>query len=277
MTGPWTANCVGHGNMPHFMRFLMWVNYTNGMCFYYLCGRVKHYWDNREVPIYLTSKAQLTMTIILAPLSLLILVTVGILTLRCLYHIVFTGMTQIESWEYERIEAQLESGRLYSTLRMNYQTIFGKELKSFISWSTAHNRIRDTMDESELAQLGIDDIVFPYDVNPWRNAVNACGYPWSWVLPWGRPLGDGLSFERNELIGNEDELSSLPWPPDGAHQEPNKETSDYLKIDQNFYDDNNERVLRRRGAHANRMGEEWSNEYGEKLSDFGVDVEGSDA
>jgi palmitoyltransferase len=202
----------------------------------------------------------------------MVAITVGILTFRCFYNILFGGMTQIEGWEHERIESQLESGRLYPIIKRNYKLIFGKELKSLISWSTSHNILRDTMDEPDALNIGIDDFVFPYDVNPWANLINAFGYPWNWLLPWGGPRGDGITFQKNELLDSHDEdLSSLPWPPDGNHQDRVEEV-----IGQpDEFSDENERIVRRRvvSPETDIGRAEWRNDFGEKLSDFGVDID----
>lgn len=246
--------------MPHFLRFLLWVNYTNGLCFYYLCKRLNSYWDDRDLPIYLISKTSLTVSIILALLSFLVIITVGILTLRCLYHILFTSMTQIEAWEFERIEAQLENGKLYPKLKRNFQLLFDRPMAQVTSWSTSHNVLKDSMDESDMANFGIDDIVFPYDVNPWNNLITSLGYPWCWILPWGGANGNGLEFDKTNLIDTEDDLSSLPWPPDGGHQD---------KDGANEFIDDKERVVRRRATIADTT--QWSNVFGETISDYGVD------
>lgn len=267
--GPWTANCVGHYNMPHFLRFLLWVVWTNGFCLYYLLKRDKSYWDDRHLPSYLISKTSLTMAIVLTPLAILVEVSVGVLAIRCFYHILSSGMTQIECWEYERLEEQCENGKLYPILRDNYRKLFGKDLKSYTSWSMTPQVLRDSMDESDYAQFGIDDIIFPYDLGPWSNLIHAFGHPYKWILPFAGPIGDGLTFPVNEYVEPEDDLSSMPWPPDGWHQDKDSDATIDQQSDQFF--DENERVIRRRKTGAVRS--QWENRYGESLADFGVDMD----
>lgn len=216
------------------------------------------------------------MTIILVPLSAFVLLTVGILAMRCFYHISITGMTQIESWEYERLESQMASGRLRHKIKRNFELLFGKELKNVTSWSSGNNVVRESQDQNNnnnSLYFTVDDLVFPYDINPWSNLIQAFGYPWNWLLPWGKALGDGLHYPRNEFSNPEDQdIGSLPWPPDGAHQDriPDHESPFNDTIDQD-----NEHVVTRRmiDPRSNMKRTEWFNDFGEKLSDFGVDID----
>lgn len=180
-------------------------------------------------------------------------------------------MSQIESWEYERLESQLSSERLRSKIMRNYEILFGKELKDVTSWSSGANVVREPQ-ESTTPFFTVDDLVFPYDINAWSNLIEAFGYPWNWLLPWGRPLGDGLHYPKNDFVSTDDQdLSSLPWPPDGGHQDRGGSAS-FNDIVQD-----NEHVVSRRAVYhdpRNNMGRtEWYNDFGEKLSDFGVDVD----
>lgn len=268
---PWTANCVGHANTPHFLRFLLWVMYTNGQCCYYLWLRLLQYWEDRALPIYMVSKTTLTITIVLTLLSMFVEFSVGTLTLRFFYGIMFTGMSQIERWEWDRIESQHTTPRFYDKLSKNFKTIFGKDLPSSKHWAAA-SRVSNV----ERPFVDLDEIVFPYDINPWTNLINAFGYPWSWILPFGQPRGDGLTWQKDELLElDNDDISSMPWPPDLSHDD--KEGNEGLR-DIDIVDENNEIALRRRMVsqdQSSRMTsrEEWTNGYGEGLSDFGVDVE----
>ncbi|CCH41932.1 Palmitoyltransferase PFA4 [Wickerhamomyces ciferrii] len=268
---PWTANCVGHGNMPHFIRFLLWVDYTTGYTLVHLFKRAATYWNDRNLPAYLIDKTPLAATIILIPLSLFVLTTVGILTLRVFYHIMFSGMSQIETWEYERLESQIHTERTRDKIRQNYETIFGKELENVSSWSFSRGSASEDSQSSGSPNFTIDDIVFPYDLNPWKNLIQAFGYPWNWLLPWGGLLGNGLEFPRSEYASIQDQdLGSLPWPPDSGHQD-RLSRGDQTDIVQ----DNETVVTRSSGVyHRNDLNRtEWYNDFGEKLSDFGVDLD----
>lgn len=101
---PWTNNTVGHRNMPHFMRFLVWVDATVGYLFIRLCIRILQLWRDRHLPSYLFDKTEVILSIIFLPFSFFVVFTVGILTLRVFINIV-NGITQIESWECDRIDS----------------------------------------------------------------------------------------------------------------------------------------------------------------------------
>lgn len=179
-----------------------------------------------------------------------------------------TGMSQIESWEYERLESQLSSERLRSRIAKNYETLFGKELQNVTSWSSGSHTLREPQDRSGIPSFTVDDLVFPYDINPWTNLIHAFGYPWNWLLPWGKALGDGLRYPKSEFANPDDQdLSSLPWPPDGGHQD---RISEQVELTED-----NEQVVSRRvyDPRSNMKRTEWFNDFGEKLSDFGVDVD----
>jgi palmitoyltransferase len=47
---PWTYNCVGHNNMPHFIRFLVWVLISTSYAFYHLCCRAMDLYSMRSLP-----------------------------------------------------------------------------------------------------------------------------------------------------------------------------------------------------------------------------------
>ncbi|KAH3669018.1 hypothetical protein WICMUC_005117 [Wickerhamomyces mucosus] len=269
---PWTANCVGYENMPHFVRFLVWVDYTNSYAFLSISAKAKTFWRDRNLPVYLTSKLQLTATIVLFMLSLLVLITVGALTLRVLWHILFTGRTQIESWDLERIETQVESKSFIDKLEKNFKDIYGKSPKNFRSWSTSHRIVKD-MDGIPLIE--IDDIIFPYNTNILENLIRTLGYPWNWILPWAGPIGNGLTFKKDqdciydESSAEEPDISTLPWPPDSGHQDIIAHNKSELGFQEIIID--SERVVKQYSTLVKRS--QWSNDYGEKLSDFGVDDE----
>lgn len=101
---PWTNNTVGHRNMPHFMRFLAWVDMTVGYLFIRLCIRVLQLWRDRHLPSYLFDKTEVILSIVFLPGSFFVLFTVGILTIRVFVNMC-NGITQIESWECDRVES----------------------------------------------------------------------------------------------------------------------------------------------------------------------------
>lgn len=197
---PWTLNCVGHGNLPHFLRFLGWVVFTTGYTGVQLTLRTIQFYQDRNLPAYLMRKSELIAVIVLLPVDIFVCLTVLLLLVRCLANVV-TGTTQIESWEKERMETQARSLRFWDSVKNNYRLRHGQEMPELHSWTRPGS------------PMTADDIVFPYDLGFYRNTVNALGLPWTWLLPWGKPATDGIHFE----IVTDDQLD-LPWPPDGGYK-----------------------------------------------------------
>ncbi|CAN6608389.1 palmitoyltransferase Pfa4p [Trichomonascus vanleenenianus] len=106
---PWTYNCVGHSNMPHFIRFLLWVDISCSYGLYHLIKRAIDLYQSRRLPAYMVPKSEIVMTVILTPLVFFILFSVGLLTLRVFTNII-NGMSQIEQWESERVASLVRRG-----------------------------------------------------------------------------------------------------------------------------------------------------------------------
>lgn len=281
---PWTYNCVGHRNLPHFLRFLIWQILGCGFILVQLSKRVIQYYVDSNLPSYLIDKKEMFAVIFLLPIDLFILVTVFILFVRCIINILFKGMTQIEVWEMERIDSQIHSERIWLQIRKNYFQLHGKEMPVLISWNRparfyemdANELIPDNIDENTIVpkDFTTDDIVFPYDMDMWTNLVKACGSPWAWLLPWGGPKENGYHFEKNDFM--EDDQLGLPWPPDGGHQESFAPMDNEINISDSELQDMS--TLRRRlDPRLNLKRSEWMNDLGETLDDFGVDLDAEDA
>lgn len=305
---PWTNNCVGHENFPHFLRFVVSVVVTTGWLLIELFKRVVQYYEDRNLPSYLIDKREMFAVIFLLPIDLFVFATITILLGRCIINLIFKGMTQIEVWEKERIEQQFYSERMWAQIRQNYFKLYKKPLPELTSWnhdSRYYDELaqkEDELDELEETQTSfelhehqlqqeehndnqeslvpksftMDDIVFPYDYGLWSNLIQACGYPWMWLMPLGGPRGNGYVFPPNEYV-EEDQLG-LPWPPDGGHQEisviNNQPDFDDLLTDDHTIRPQDLGPLRRRlDPRLNLSRKEWMNEMGETLNDFGVDVD----
>ncbi|CDK26083.1 unnamed protein product [Kuraishia capsulata CBS 1993] len=269
---PWTLSCVGFGNMPQFMRFLFWVQVTTGFVLVQLFLRLSVYWQDRDLPAYLISVSELIFVVILFLLDLLVFLSILVLFLRCLYHILFTGMTQIESWEKERLESQMRTPRLWRKIRANYLKVHGKNLPVLTSWTNTDYVELDDLDTSpEISEevppnFSIDDVIFPYDIGMWANLINTMGPVYCWLWPWGKPSGTGTCFEVNDEV--EDQLD-LPWPPD-AEDQLKEEVVQNLVIDA----ENEEYVVRPDFMRRSELGRtRWMNDFGERLEDFGVDID----
>lgn len=290
---PWTMNCVGHDNLPHFLRFLIWVELTSFFCQYYLSIKLMEYWQNRDLPAYLVRKSELIAVCLLSIINFFVLLSIAILLIRCLINSIFRGMTQIEIWEFERIESQFHTERMWLTIRKNYLKLYGKPLPILSSWKP-NFELLDTDDELEEQEnlthdkevedpdldpivpldFTIDDLIFPYDLGICKNLTTSCGSPWTWILPWGKSNQSGLHFQKNEYM--EDDKMGLPWPPDGGHQ-------DIVETNDNNIDDidlsipkNISLVRKRLNPRSTMKRQEWRNDLGEQISDFGVDLDAED-
>lgn len=273
---PWTNNCVGYRNLPHFMRFLVSVLLGTSITLVGLLKRAIEYYNKRDMPVYLINKSEMAAVIALWPLDAFIFFAILVLFLRCLFHIC-SGKTQIEVWEMERIEAQFHTERFWKKIRHNYQLVHGKEMPRLTSWNLSA-RMYEQMEGMEMdgedeaivpAMFTPDDLVFPYDLGLWRNLTTALGSPWTWLLPWGMPKGNGYSFE----VTDDDDQLNLPWPPDGGNVdfEPRELTDEELRQIGNYT-----LIKKHLDPRSHMARTEWMNDLGETLNDFGVDVEAED-
>lgn len=309
---PWTYNCVGYGNMGHFMRFSFWVLVDTAVVAVQLFKRAVQFYHDRDLPSYLFDKKELVAVILLFPIDLFVFVSILILYIRCIANWGFKGMSQIEVWELERIESQFHTERIWLQIRKNYFKLHGKAMPVLISWNQNLNfrqqdrdqeqeeleqeqhelqqfeeeqfedpmlqgneeQITDPTDSVVPENFTVDDLVFPYDLGLWGNLITIFNYPWFWLFPLAKPPSSGYHFEKNEFA--EDDQLGLPWPPDGGHQE--FEPDPEIDIDNLSANDlRNIQQLRRRLDPRSRMNRtDWMNDMGETLDDYGVDLEAED-
>lgn len=253
--------------MPHFIRFLVWVELTSGYGFYRLVLQCINLYKNRGLPAYLIPLSEILASVILTPITFFVFFSVGLLSIRVFLNML-NGITQIESWEEER---------LASAKRRN---------------------------------LIPRNTYFPYDIDLWYNITYTWGPMWSWILPFGRPEGDGISFQKNES-GFDDEGNPINWPPD-QREVLKPEESDYdtnrmssdsrgfgtgpITFAQTYNSSMQQRSLLFNRSRSNSTSSEESTGYpewrdqitsdadfykrevfetfeGEKISDFGVDLD----
>ncbi|CCE64862.1 hypothetical protein TPHA_0J00390 [Tetrapisispora phaffii CBS 4417] len=269
---PWTMNCIGFNNFPHFMRFLLWIMATTGFLLFYQIKRIIYMWNNRNLPSYLFERSEVIALFVCTPLNLFILLTITLLFCRCLFNQIINGKTQIEDWEMDRLENRFYLKKLLPQLILNLWELY-PELKS-----AKHDEEAERLIEKK--GIRYDSIVnFPYDLGIFKNITALVGQPLYWLWPFGGPSGNGMNFEKNEIALFDPDSSlpvftlALPWPPDkGRHN-----NSKTLNTDSNveFITTDGEQVVRNRTHAKNPIlsREEWFNEWGENLEDFGVDVE----
>lgn len=270
--------------MPHFIKFLVWVIFTTGITLYELLKRVVSYYYDSNLPAYLIRKSEMVAVIVCWPLDAFVLLAIVVLFLKCFIHI-WSGKTQIETWEMERIESQFHTERLWMKIRNNYRLVHGKDMPKLTSWNLTTNQYEELLEMEELAQTedniqseasldpdGVvplaftpDDLVFPYDLGPWQNIINALGNPLTWLLPWGWAKGNGYEY----ITSDDDDQLGLPWPPDGGNVEfEARELSDEELRQMDI------RLIRKHLDPRSSMSRsEWINDMGETLNDYGVDVD----
>ncbi|SMN18916.1 similar to Saccharomyces cerevisiae YOL003C PFA4 Palmitoyltransferase with autoacylation activity [Maudiozyma saulgeensis] len=273
---PWTMNCVGYYNYPHFLRFLLWVLITTGFLFLQLCTRIKFVWDHRNfrnVSTQVITRSELIFLTILTPFDAFIFLTIFILFVRCVRNQIFNGMTQIENWELERLESSYyrRNSKLLSILINKLYELYPEE-----KTAEHEGEAIDLIERKSKHRLRFMTVVnFPFDNGIVKNISTVLGSsPLLWLWPWTIPSGNGLSYEHNEFSTYEkgsslqDIVLSLPWPPDGGRLAANvdhKPQVEVLQDDGEFMIRNNEGLTERRNT--------WKNEWGEELEDFGVDPE----
>lgn len=265
---PWTMNCVGHNNFPHFVRFLFWVIVTTSYLLTLLIKRVCQLWYMRHMPYTQTYITEIVALCITTPMDAFVLITISILFIRCIYNQGFKGMTQIESWEMDRLE-NLHYKK--SLLPLLVDTLKGKMPQVH---KNSHQEIDNLLSKR---YVPFENIVnFPYDIDVWTNLINIMGPWYMWLWPFAKPATDGVSFMKNELSefesdsSIEDILLSLPWPPDGTRHTLTTESGVVETIV-----DGGEQAMRERytDPRDKLKRTSWYNDWGEELSDFGVDTE----
>ncbi|CAX40685.1 palmitoyltransferase, putative [Candida dubliniensis CD36] len=296
---PWTMNCVGNNNLPHFMRFLGWVIWGTGYLMIQLIKLIINYYENSNMPHYLFNKTELVAIIVITPINLFVFATILVLFIRCLINIC-KGMTQIEIWEWERLELQWSSKRLWRLIRFNYRKLHNdKPFPKLSTWTNTINNgdygddvdVDDVDDvDVELTNLSsnneepivpqnftIDDLIFPYDLGIWKNLINAMNYPYMWLIPFAKPKSNGYQPEISQDYLQDDQLN-LPWPPDGIRQQEieinvlHQQHSQGNEEDEELRSIRNYQELRRRlDPRLNVKRTDFVNDMGEGLTDFGVD------
>ncbi|KAI1002959.1 hypothetical protein K3495_g5245 [Podosphaera aphanis] len=244
---------------------------------YHLYRRTTILWHNRHLPAYLGPPVwALIHLLILFVVNSIVLFALTILLLRVLYGLA-TNVTTIEGWEIERHETLVERSQ-----RMGGY-IYAKGGQ----------------------QMRIRHQEFPYDVGIWKNISQAMGT--DNVLMWLLPFAGSPSVETAgvwEVNGFEDKDKT--WPPPDPDKLPCVWQSEKRSMKE--YDTVEEQIIafkqrqqadilwRGRRKHSNfnvdghslsensrsyekipeREKEDWINEDGDCLQDYGVDEEAED-
>jgi len=109
--GPWIANCVGHGNAPHFLRFLYAVEITIIYHFALISARIADWWSGPGAFWMPPGNAEMVLILLNYLGGIIVLSLVGIF---CIYHtwLLCNGTTTIESSERDRVRTIVRRGRI---------------------------------------------------------------------------------------------------------------------------------------------------------------------
>lgn len=250
---PWTMNCIGYNNMPHFVRFLFWIEVSGatGLCYYW--GRLHHYWNIRNLPSYLINRADLTVTIVCAIVLIFVEFTLLLLFMRTIDELT-KNVSTIEDWEQDRMHHVFFREAFWQKVRDNFARLHhGEPFPELTSWKINY---RELPKKSVVPMnFTFEDLVFPYDLgSSYENMKQALGPFYQWLWPWGGPDEDGLSFPKT-WWKEEDQLK-LPFPMDGGDYRPLEDKTSFVSIE-----DEPDTTLGN-----------FPNEMGETLDNFGVDM-----
>ncbi|KAK0525571.1 Palmitoyltransferase [Tilletia horrida] len=108
---PWIANCVGHGNAPHFLRFLYAVQYSILYHFALLSARIADWWSPPGAFWIAPGNAEMVLILLNYIAGIIVLLLVGVF---CIYHtwLLCSGTTTIESSERDRVRTMVRRGRI---------------------------------------------------------------------------------------------------------------------------------------------------------------------
>ncbi|CAL9738408.1 palmitoyltransferase Pfa4p [Monosporozyma servazzii] len=279
---PWTLNCVGFGNFPHFIRFLAWIIISTSQLNWYFIKRILLIWKLRnDINNASFQRSEFIFLTILTPLNLFIWCTISMLLIRCLNNQILNGRTQIESWEMDRLESLYYHKKLVPILIDQIWKTYPQEVTP-----EKKKEAEIFLQKYERRRIGFESIVnFPYDVDLITNWNQVLGPILFTLLPWSKPQGDGTLFIKNDISKYEknspidDLMLSLSWPPDGGRRQFDVKSG----IEQSIVD--GEFVIRRRSnsiASSSDFNDkpiqtisrnQWENQWGEQLKDFGVDID----
>lgn len=283
---PWTVNCVSLRTFPHFLRFLLFAVAAMGQLEYLLFTRLSLLWQNRNWPAYLgPSPLQLAHLFLLVLVNSLTLFALLLLLGRTLWGL-GANITTIEGWEIERHHSLLRRARAKGGVLPGPG---GVEVKL-----VRHEFPYDIGIWPNIAQgMGTANVL-----------------AWLWPLSPSPSVEQGLDFATNDF--NDEGLSWPPPDPDRAPvlrrvvqpseaELPDFESEQGMRAfrdrqarDRRRWDGHGTDVRRRAGFVEEEEGESsegsdlefpapekenvlarqaWRNTDGERLQDFGVDVD----
>ncbi|KAK0555749.1 Palmitoyltransferase [Tilletia horrida] len=108
---PWVANCIGHANAPHFLRFLYAVEYSIIYHFALISARIGDWWSPPGAYWVAPGNAEMVLILLNYLGGIIVMLLVGVF---CVYHtwLLCNGTTTIESSERDRVKTMVRRGRI---------------------------------------------------------------------------------------------------------------------------------------------------------------------
>ncbi|KAI5799037.1 DHHC palmitoyltransferase-domain-containing protein [Geopyxis carbonaria] len=280
---PWTANCVGFANLPHFLRFLVYSTSATGYLFQLLLRRWYALYEARELPEHLGPHT-LGQMFFLAALSLVsfpLWVALLVLLLRTLAT-VGEGYTTIETWEAERHDAAV---RRRHARRVVFPYDIGLWENAVCAMGYTHNPLNMLNPLSHTPVIGAKHPItsgpgtiragLDWEVNGFEDADTV------WPPAACEPgVEDGVDLDTGVR-------GATPWTVEGvgdvgAFRRRQREDARRRGLAYGAEDDeeevDEEEEAAYREVRAQRAQRAWTNAEGERLADYGVDedAEGDD-
>ncbi|CAI8494255.1 unnamed protein product [Hanseniaspora opuntiae] len=236
---PWTMNCVGLYNFAPFMRFLFCILLSTSTLLWYLGKQWSMLYKLRNSYSLSLQYLDVAVLLIMSVLDFLVLFSIGALFFRCVNNEFLRGMTQIETWEMDRIETLALNDKLMPLLLMNVSSVFNVDISKNEQWAVVYYNLL----KKSKRWFANDYVSFPYDNGFFENISTFMGPLYSWFIPWGKSsVNPSIGFPKNDVAKIEieeetlpiddnhliDLVLSLPWPPDGLKQEKINEKTEEL-------------------------------------------------
>ncbi|KAH8151369.1 uncharacterized protein LAJ45_04571 [Morchella importuna] len=263
---PWTNNCVGYRNLPHFLRFLAYSAFTSLYLLTHLFSRCLVVWEARNTPAY-SSPHTLPQLLLLTALTLITIFTtfaLSILSLRTFWSVT-NGYTTIETWEQDRHDA-LVARKKVPRQEFPYDIGFWDNLCSafggtgnILSWAWPLSRTRSVGETIR----GSGDVVMQGGLEWEVNGYEDLSVVWPPVDPDKlSAAGFEKAVETTVAEGEGDE-----WV-EGVRRR-QREDLDRRRA----RGETGARQEELRYPRIAEKGWEWRNGEGESLADYGVEVE----
>ncbi|KAI8141092.1 DHHC palmitoyltransferase-domain-containing protein [Fennellomyces sp. T-0311] len=110
---PWIANCVGHDNYPHFVRFILYVDIACSYALGLLVWRVRSILDDmRHFRWHADpTTTEIVFLVLNFILAFVVLFCVGILSIYHLYCMA-RNQSSVESWERSKVKKLVKRGKI---------------------------------------------------------------------------------------------------------------------------------------------------------------------